>query len=262
MSYTFISGATGGIGKAFVYECARKGYDLFLTGRSADKLQELKDNVLKVQPEIAVEIFPCMLNLQEERAKMFAYIDEKGLTFDRIINVAGVDTQLPVMDYTLDKLIFQERVNVEATITNTYSLLKRRAEKVEVITISSMSGVTPMPYFAQYSATKACLTSFFKSLRLELKKDNVKITTVLPGGVYTRPDICADIEGQGIWGKLSAKTPEFVAKGSLKKVKKNKRIYIPGFFNRFLYYLMKLVPERVSMRFIARRWRNIKKDAF
>ena len=34
MSYTFISGATGGIGKAFVYECVAKGYDLFLTGRS------------------------------------------------------------------------------------------------------------------------------------------------------------------------------------------------------------------------------------
>lgn len=262
MSYTFISGATGGIGKAFVYECVAKGYDLFLTGRSSDKLQTLKDDIHKIEPNVKVEIFSCMLNDESDRAKMFAYIDEKGFKFDRIINVAGVDTQLPVLDYSLEKLIFQERVNVEGTITNTYSLLKRRAETVEIITISSMSGVTPMPYFALYSATKACLTSFFKSLRLELKKQNVKITTVLPGGVYTRPDICEDIKGQGLWGKLSAKSPEFVAKSSLKKVKKNKRIYVPGFFNRFLYRMMKITPERISMAYIAHRWKNITKDAF
>ena len=36
---TFISGATGGIGKAFTFECAKKGYDLFLTGRSEEKLK-------------------------------------------------------------------------------------------------------------------------------------------------------------------------------------------------------------------------------
>ena len=94
------------------------------------------------------------------------------------------------------------------------------------------------------------------------EKQNVKITTVLPGGVPTRPDIVADIKGQGLWGKLSAKQPSFVAEKSLKKVKKNKRIYIPGFFNRFLYRLMKILPLGVKMRFIARRWKKIKKDAF
>ena len=261
MNYTFISGATGGIGKAFVYECAKKGYALFLTGRSLDKLTALKAEVQQ-KYAVEIEVFACMLNDETSRKEMFDYIAQKDFKFDRIINVAGVDTQMAVECYTLDKLIFQMRVNVEGTITNTYSLLKHRADKVEVITVSSMSGVTPMPYFALYSATKGCLTSFFSSLRLEMKKQNVKITTVLPGGVPTRPDIVADIKGQGLWGKLSAKQPSFVAEKSLKKVKKNKRIYIPGFFNRFLYRLMKILPLGVKMRFIARRWKKIKKDAF
>ena len=89
-----------------------------------------------------------------------------------------------------------------------------------------MSGVTPMPYFALYSATKAMLTSFFTSLHYELKKQKVKVTVVLPGGVYTRPDIIKEIKGQGLWGRLSAKSPEFVAEKSLKAVQKNKVKYI------------------------------------
>ena len=81
-------------------------------------------------------------------------------------------------------------------------------------------------------------------------------------GVPTRPDIIQDIKGQGLWGKLSAKSPEYVAKTSLKKVKKNKRIHIPGFFNKFLYHFMKFVPLGLKMRFIANRWKKQTKDAF
>jgi len=261
MNYTFISGATGGIGKAFVFECAKQGQALFLTGRSQEKLDALKNEIAD-KFDVQVQTCACMLDDEQSRAKMFDYIDGIGAKFDKIINVAGVDIQKGVMDYTLSKLIFQMRVNVEATVTNTYSLLQRRAKEVEVVTISSMSGVTPMPYFALYSATKGCITSFFSSLRLELKKQGVKVTTVLPGGVPTRPDIINDIKGQGLWGKLSAKSPQFVAQTSLKKVKKNKRIHIPGFFNKFLYYLMKIVPLGLKMRFIANRWKKQTKDAF
>ena len=131
----------------------------------------------------------------------------------------------------------------------------------EIITVSSLSGVSPMPYFQLYSATKACLTNFFKSLRVELK-GKVNVTTVLPGGVYTRPDICNDIKGQGLWGKLSAKTPDFVVNKSVKGVRKNKKLVIPGFWNKSLYTLMKFVPENVKLKFIANRWKKQTKDAF
>ena len=48
-------------------------------------------------------------------------------------------------------------------------------------------------------------------MRLELKKKGVKVTAIEPGGIYTRPDVCKDIEGQGLWGKLSAKKRELLA---------------------------------------------------
>ncbi len=262
MAYTFISGATGGIGKAFCIECAKCGYDLFVTGRSQDKLEGLKVEINKVNAKIDVKYFACDLTSEIERSAMLDYIDGEGVKFDRIINVAGVDIQKAFMDYTEQKLLFQLRVNAEATVHLTYTLLNRRVENTEVITVSSMSGASPMPYFALYSASKALLINLFTSLHYELKKDGVKVTVVMPGGVPTRPDIIEDIKGQGLWGKLSAKPADFVARKSLKAVKKNKIKYIPGGFNKFLNFIMKLVPKRIVLSFIARRWEKQTKDAF
>ncbi len=261
MGYTFISGATGGIGKAFSIECAHLNYPLFLTARSQSKLSELKEDLSKITNQ---DIIVCACDLKDQSSidSMLSYIDSRSITFDRIINVAGVDTQKPFTEYEDEKVLMQIKVNVESNIYLTHQLLKRKGERAEIITISSMSGQTPMPYFALYSATKCALTNFYTALHYELKKQGVKVTTVIPGGVYTRPDIVAQIKGQGLWGKLSAKTPAFIAIKSLKKVRKNKVKYIPGFFNRLLNAVMKILPKKIVLSFIARRWKKERKDAF
>ncbi len=261
MEFTFISGATGGIGKAFAFAVAKRGGNLFLTGRDKNKLVALKEAITAKHP-VEINYFACDLTSQTERQAMVEKIKESGIKLKRIINVAGVDIQKGFMDYTAEKLLFQLRVNVEATVHLTYELLKLRCDGLEVITISSMSGQSPMPYFAVYSATKAMLTNLFTSLHYELKSQGVKVTVVLPGGVPTRPDIVEDIKGQGLWGKLSSKSPEFVAEKSLKAVKKNKLKYIPGGFNKFLNIIMKIAPKKIVLSFIARRWKKQSKDAF
>ena len=106
------------------------------------------------------------------------------------------------------------------------------------------------------------LINFFTSLHYELKKEGVKVTVVMPGGVPTRPDIIEDIKGQGVWGKLSSKPASFVAIRSLKAVKRNKIKYIPGGFNKFLNFLMKCAPKKIVLSFIAKRWKKQSKDAF
>lgn len=260
--FTFISGATGGLGKTYAFCCAEKGYNLFLTGRSEERLSELKRALHEKFSDIKIECFPCELTDDLSRRRMLAHIEEQGFKFDRIINVAGADIQKAFTDYTPEKVLFQIRVNCEAALTLTHGLLRCRAKKTEVLTVSSMSGVSPMPYFAIYSASKAFLTNFFTALHYELKKDGVKITTVLPGGMPTRPDLVEEIKKQGLGGKLSSKPPEFVVKKSLKAVSKNKIICVPGAFNKFLYLIMKIAPKRIVLRFIARRWKNYSKDAF
>ena len=261
IGFVFISGATGGIGRAFCFACAKDG-DLFLTGRSEEKLSSLKEELEKAYPQRRVEYFAADLTSEKDRLAMFSYIEERGFTFFRLVNVAGADVQKAFEKYTQEKIVFQCRVNLEAALSLTHFVLSHREKQLEIVNISSISGVYPMPYFAIYSATKGALTSFSSSLRLEMKGKGVKVTAIEPGGVYTRPDIRKDIEGQGLWGKLSAKTPEYIAKKSLRAVAKNKRVCRPGFWNKFIAAVPKLLPLGVRMRFIARRWSKLEKDAF
>ncbi len=261
MEYAFISGASGGIGKAFTRSFAKRGYNLFLTGRNQEKLSVLKAEIEK-EFNVSVITFACDLTDQVSRKEMIEFIKSNGVKFSRINHVAGVDIQKPFLDYTLEKVHFQLRVNVESTISLTHELLNLRTKKCKIIVISSMSGASPMPYFALYSATKSMLTNFFTALNYELKKSGVNITVVMPGGVYTRPDIIEDIKGQGLWGKLSAMSPEIVSEKSIKKSEKNKARYIPGFFNKFLYFAIKILPKKIVLNFIAKRWKKISKDAF
>ncbi len=261
-TYSFISGATGGIGKAFCYALAKQNNNLFLTGRSEEKLETLKSDLKKANENIDIICFACDLTSDTDRQKMFDYIRENDLLFSYLCNVAGVDTQMGFNDYTRSKMLFQIRVNVEGTIDITKEILRHVDKGLKIITISSMSGVSPMPYFALYSASKSMLTNFFTSLHYELKKEGIKVTTVLPAGVYTRPDICMEIKTQGLWGKITAKTPEYIASKSIKAVNKNKIKLIPGFWNRVLYRIMHIIPKGIVLRFIAHRWKTHSKDAF
>ena len=86
MTYTFISGATGGIGKAFTFSCAKKGYNLFITGRSEEKLCTLKNSIEK-EYNVTVKTCACDLTSELSRKEMLSYIDQNEIKFNRIINV-------------------------------------------------------------------------------------------------------------------------------------------------------------------------------
>ena len=259
MNYTLVTGATGGLGKEFCRALIRTD-DLFLTGRSGEKLENLKAELLEINPSANILTFAADITSSDDRQSLFDYADGLGVKFSGLFNVAGVDTQKEFLKYTEQKLVFQLRVNVEATLSVTRFVLERRAEKLKILTVSSMSGTTPMPYFAIYSASKAMLINFFTSLRYEVK--NACITTLIAGGIPTRPDVIKDIEAQGVTGKLSSKPAAFVVKKSLAALKKNKRKVIPGAFNKFVYTIEKLAPLSVQCKFVAKRWSKKEKDNF
>lgn len=257
-----ITGATGGLGKAFVSECAKRGYRLFLTGRSREKLQSLQAEVQLRYPDVETEIYPADLSSAEEREALQKAVEERGLRIALLVNVAGADIQKGVTEYTEEKLVFQCRVNFEAAVSLCRFAIANKAERLEIINISSVSGIYPMPYFAIYSATKGALTSFSLSLREEMRGKGVAVTAILPGAMPTREDIKAQIKGQGLWGKLAAKLPEEVAVASLKAVRKNKGKCIVGFWNKLMRAATAWLPPSWRLKFIARRWSKISKDAF
>ena len=261
--FNVVTGATGGLGGAFVELLAERGEPLILTGRSEEKLTALKERLLERYHGLIVECFACDLTDETER-KLFIYdikkaCGEYGMPVFRLLNVAGADIQKAVRDYTQEKIAFQCRANFEGAVSLCHGMLPLGVK--EIVNISSVSGIYPMPYFAIYSAAKGALTSFSLALREELKGE-VKVTAILPGAIPTREDVKAQIKGQGLWGKLAAKKPAFVAKKALAAVKKNKGKAVIGFANKLMNFGTKFIPLKLKLKFIAKRWCKISKDAF
>lgn len=260
MNYTLVTGATGGLGEEFCLQLAKRGDNLIITGRSPEKLNILSE---KLKP-LGVQILPvfCDLTSNEERQKTFDFLKAKDVKISKLINVAGVDTQKAFEKFTQEKIAFQIRVNFEATVSITKFALEQRADTLEILTISSMCGLSAFPYFSLYSATKAALINFFDGVRYEMKGKNVKVTTVMPGSIPTREDIIKDIELQGLQGRLSKMDKQKVVAKSLKALSKNKRRYIPGFYNKVVNFINKLTPYNIKMRVLAKKFKTKEKDAF
>ena len=98
--YTMITGATGGLGEAFVRIAAKNGENLILSGRYEGKLRLLKEKILAEHTGIDVLIYAADLSDAASRASMMRAIAEAHLKIARLINVAGADIQKPFSDYT------------------------------------------------------------------------------------------------------------------------------------------------------------------
>ena len=209
--FTLITGATGGLGGAFCEACAKRGENLALTGRSIEKLSVLSASLQEKYPTIQVRTYDADLSGTGSRYALMDKLAAENIKISKLINVAGVDVQKAFCLYDQDKIRFQCRTNFEAAVSLCHFAIEHRAKTLKILNISSVSGIYPMPYFAIYSATKSALTSFSLALREELKDKGVFVTALLPGAIPTREDIKQQIKGQGLWGKLAAKSPQFVA---------------------------------------------------
>ncbi len=260
MDYTLITGATGVTGRAFALACLERGENLFLTGRSQEKLEVLKNYLLTLNSAAEIKTYACDLAHSSERKKLFGAA--QGLTFSRLINVAGADIQKSFELYDEDKLVFQTRINFEAAASLCLFCIKHRAAKLKIINISSVCGEMPIPYFALYSATKDALTNFSLALDEELRDKNITVTAVLPGAIYTRPDVCDYIAKQGLWGKIAAKQPQYVADKSLRASDKGAKKVVVGRANAFALAFSRALPRGLLAKLNGKMRKDVSKDAF
>ena len=260
MEYTLITGATGVLGGAFADECLRRGENLYLTGRSARALEELKSHLLTVRPRANIEI--CACDLADERSREALFCHAEKFVFSRLINAAGADIQKAFHLYDQKKLAFQVRADFEGAAAMCLFALGHRAAELKIVNVSSLCGEYAMPYFALYAASKGALTSFSLALAEECRGTGVCVTAVLPGAIYTRPDVCEYIAAQGLWGRLAAKTPQYVVAGALAASDSGKTRVILGAANKLAHALSRLVPKRLMIKLNAAARRDVSKDAF
>lgn len=262
MEYSIVVGATGGLGKIACHELCKKGENLYLTARSIEKLELLKLELLEKYPSIKIECFSASLQDFSSLNFLFENFNSLNAKINGVYFFNGVDIQKPFSKYTYEKIIVQSRVNFESVLLITKFALENKASTLKILVSSSLCGVVPMPYFAEYSATKSALINFFTALRYEEKRSGVKITILSPGSVPTRPDIINDINSQGLQGKLSKQPPLKVVQKALGSLEKNKRLCIVGVYNKLVYFFSKITPLKLQLKIIAKKFRNKEKDAF
>ncbi len=262
MNYSIIVGATGGLGKIACHNLAKKGENLYLTARSIEKLEVLRLELLEKYKNITINCFSCDLTCDSSLFDLFGNFLSLNAKVSGIYFFNGVDTQKAFSNYDYKKIIMQSRVNYESVLLLTKFALDNRAQNLKILITSSLCGVVPMPYFAEYSSTKCALINFFTALRYEYKNKSVKITILAPGSVPTRPDIISDIKLQGLQGKLSSKSPQKVIEKALMGLDKNKRLVVVGLYNKIVYILSKITPLKLQQKIIAKKFKTKEKDAF
>lgn len=259
--FAIITGATGGLGRSITLECAKRGYDILISATKQERLDEFKTEIQKDFPNIKVYAKECKLNIPESRKELYSFINDLEEKPNVLVNNAGYILEGSVMGCGQDEIQSCIDVNITGTMELTYWFIENRDKNVKnyIIFVSSMAGYYPMPQMATYSATKSFLTHMAVSLRRELRKENVFVTSVCPGSMATSDAMKRSIKSQGLGGRLSLQSTKKVARVGINKMLKNKAIWVPGFFNKVMILCSKIFPKTLIAAFVGNRWTKCEK---
>lgn len=251
-----ITGATGGLGKAFAAECASRGWDVYLTDLREEPLEMLAGG-LRNTYGVHVITRTCDLTDPADRARLFEAIRAAKLRFTGLVNVAGLDYEGSFIERTREELSTIVRLNIEGTQDMTRGIIEFRAPLApfHIITISSLAAFFPMPVKATYAASKRFLLDFSLALREEVKPLGATVTVVCPAGLPTTPECIHGIEAQGLMGHLTTQNVGAVAAGALDYALAGRAVYIPGLLNRLILALGSLFPPALVAAMVGARWR-------
>ncbi|MEI8132627.1 MAG: SDR family NAD(P)-dependent oxidoreductase [Leptolinea sp.] len=258
-TYLLISGATGGLGSAFVFECARRGYNLFLTDMRED-VTGFAEYIARTF-NIEVQSRTCDLSSLQSRSEFFNSIKGEGRRFWGLINVAGTDFEGAFLDRSRDQILHLIHLNVEATVDMSHEIIKLRDpdKKFMLINVCSLAAISPMPYKATYAATKRFLLDFSRAIREEII-DFGTVTALCPAGLPTTPETMERIFAQGFWGKITAEDTRQVARRTIDHALKGHAVYIPGWINQVMQLLGSFLPVSVTTKLVGNRWRSAQQE--
>ncbi|GAB4472297.1 MAG: hypothetical protein Kow00124_10170 [Anaerolineae bacterium] len=254
-SCVMITGAAGGLGKAFAAECAARGWDLFLTDVSGQALSAVAAGLERLYG-VTVTYTACDLTDPAAREALWQAVDQAGLRFHFLINVAGLDYEGLFEERRVDELHTILRLNIEATVEMTRRVLEHRdpARTLHIITVSSLAAFYPMPVKAVYAASKRFLLDWSLALREELRGADATVMALCPAGMPTNPACIRAIDAQGFMGRITTMNVGDVAAAAVNHALVGRALYIPGAVNRALRLLGGLMPAPAAAGLIGRRW--------
>ncbi|MEM9101738.1 MAG: SDR family oxidoreductase [Pseudomonadota bacterium] len=190
-----ITGASSGLGRGMAIEFAKQGANLALCARRTDRLETLKKQLEKINPEIQVFIENLDVNNHQAVFDVFTTFKQQMTVLDRVIINAGMGKGASIgtgyfqaNKQTAETNFIAALAQAEAAMT-----IFREQNAGHLVTISSISAVRGFRRaMTVYAATKAALTSLSEGIRIDVMKTPIKVSCIHPG--FIRSEINEKVE--------------------------------------------------------------------
>jgi short-subunit dehydrogenase len=180
-----ITGASSGIGRALALELGKRGARLGLTARRAEELLRLSEEIERAGGEalaLPADVRdPSAMNEVAERVR------ERWGRIDVLIANAGMSSTTGGTRLNAGEVSDVITINVLGVVNSVAAVLPAMLERRagQLVAISSLASYRGMPKSGAYSASKAAVSTLFESLRVDLRRSNIAVTTIHPGFIRT-----------------------------------------------------------------------------
>ena len=248
MKWTLITGAAGGLGKAFCRQYASTGCNLLLQGRSYEQLYLLKTQLLK-EYSIKIDVYVCDFTNKESFSEFCEFL--ANYEIERLICSAGFGTYGSFSDADVDHMVQMHQVNMDALMKLNHLVIGNHKKSIkEIINVASTASFQPGPWMSVYYATKAYVLSFSQALSVELKSKGIQVCTLCCGPMETGFSKRAQLKHTWMQ-KMVMVTPDYAVKCAVKGLKKGEITVIPGFMNRLIVTVSSCMPSSLRLSLIT-----------
>jgi len=180
-----ITGATDGLGKALALLLAERGYRVFATGRSPEKLAQL-DALARVR-KLPLESVALDVCSDDSVKRCVTHVLGKAGAIDVLVNNAGVNYTAAVEDLSMEDWRAQFETNFFGVLRVTRAVLPQMRERRRgrILMMSSISGLVTAPTQGAYSSSKHALEALSNALRMELYPFRIPVVLIEPGYIVT-----------------------------------------------------------------------------
>ncbi len=182
-----ITGATSGIGEATAIQFAKQDYNLIITGRRNNRLKELAD---KLQEDYRVKVKTLCFDVrnQKEVEQAIHSLSEDWKSINILVNNAGLASGLdPIQNGSIDDWDKMIDTNVKGLLYISRSVIPLMIanKNGHIVNIGSIAGKEVYANGNVYCASKRAVDAITKSMRIDLLKEGIKVSSISPGLVDT-----------------------------------------------------------------------------
>lgn len=246
-----VTGAASGLGFELALLLAKDAYNLILIDINAEKLEQSKADILKVYN---TKITLLVKDLSQIDIAKEIYNDVNNTSIDVIINNAGFGLfgTFSNTDWERESQMLHLHILTTTHLIKLFlpDMVKRGSGKI--LNLSSLAAFQPGPLMALYYASKSYLLSFSQAIANELKGTGVTVTVLCPGPTKTsfQDVVSKDCVENKITFNMA--NPKQVAAYGYNAMQKGRVVAIPGFFNKFLSVLPRVLTRNRTTKIVRK----------